>query len=154
VTPEAVQVRRATEADTDTIGGMYAALHGDQWEHGGEPPRAEREPDWRSEVVASLAAEHIITLVAEAGGEIVGTARLEFGERPYFRIADIRRVYVRPDWRRRGVAGALMRAAEDAARGGGAREARLSVVAENEPALALYRRLGYRHFAIRLAKRI
>jgi ribosomal protein S18 acetylase RimI-like enzyme len=79
---------------------------------------------------------------------------VELAERPYFRIADIRRVYVVPGWRRRGVATQLMRAAEQAARDAGAKEARLSVVAENAAALRLYEALGYGHFAIRLAKRI
>lgn len=148
-------VRAATTADAPAIAEQYAALHRDQWEGGdGEPPHADHEPDWLSEVHASLASEAARTFVAEAEGNIAGTARVEFAERPYFRIADIRRVYVAPPWRRQGVASELMRVAEETARQGGAKEVRLSVVAENTPALRLYEKLGYGHFAVRLAKRI
>lgn len=149
------RVRPATAADAAQVAEQYGQLHHDQWAGGGaEPPRADHEPDWLSEVHAALSSEDVRLFVAEADGTIVGTARVEFAERPYFRIADIRRVYVVPAWRRRGVATELMRVAEDAARRGGAREVRLSVVAENAPALRLYRKLGYGHFAVRLAKRI
>ena len=149
------RVRPATQADAPAIAEQYAALHRDQWEGGGgEPPHDDHEPDWLSEVVTALDAPHVRTFVAEAGGRVIGTARVELAERPYFRIADIRRVYVDPAWRRRGVASELMRVAEAAAREGGAKEARLSVVAENASALQLYRKLGYGHFAVRLAKRI
>lgn len=148
-------IRTATTADAAAIAEQYAALHRDQWESGGrEPPGADREPDWLSEVIAALEAPNVRTFVAEADGRVIGTARVELAERPYFRIADIRRVYVEPAWRRRGVASELMRVAETAARESGAKEARLSVVAENAAALRLYEALGYGHFAIRLAKRI
>lgn len=148
-------IRAATSADAAAVAEQYAALHRDQWESGGrEPPRADHEPDWLAEVLASLDAPNVRTFVAEAEDRVIGTARVELAERPYFRIADIRRVYVEPAWRRRGVASELMRVAEAAAREGGAKEARLSVVAENAAALRLYEALGYGHFAIRLAKRI
>jgi ribosomal protein S18 acetylase RimI-like enzyme len=151
----AVVVRPAADADAPAIAEQYAALHRDQWEgSGGEPPHDDREPDWLSEVLAALASPDVLTFVAEAEGRLVGTARVELAERPYFRIADIRRVYVIPGWRRRGIATRLMAVAEQAAIDGGAKEARLSVVAENAAALRLYEALGYGHFAIRLAKRI
>lgn len=150
-----IRVRPATPADAPAIALQYAALHRDQWESGGgEPPHDDHDPDWLSEVTAALASPDVRTFVAEAEGRLVGTARVELAERPYFRIADIRRVFVVPDWRRRGVATALMGVAEQAARDGGAKETRLSVVAENEAALRLYETLGYGHFAVRLAKRI
>ena len=149
------RVRPATAADAPAIAEQYAALHRDQWEGGGgEPPHDDHEPDWLSEVVAALDAPNIRTFVAEVEGLLIGTARVELAERPYYRIADIRRVYVDAAWRRRGVATRLMQVAEHAARDGGAKEARLSVVAENVGALRLYETLGYGHFAIRLAKRI
>jgi ribosomal protein S18 acetylase RimI-like enzyme len=150
-----IRVRPATEADAAQVAEQYGQLHQDQWTGGGiEPPHAAHEPDWLAEVQASLASDDVRTFVAEADGRIVGTARVEFAERPYFRIADIRRVYVVPAWRRRGVASELMRVAEETAHQGGAKEVRLSVVAENAPALRLYEKLGYGHFAVRLAKRI
>lgn len=147
-------IRRATPADAAAVAAQYAALHEDQWEGAGQAPRGGHEPDWLGEVLQALSSDTTTLFVAEAGGEVIGTARVELAERPYFRIADIRRVYVRPEWRRRGVATALMTAAEDAAGAGGAREVRLSVVAENSTALAFYARRGFDHFAIRLRKRI
>lgn len=149
-----VRIREATSADATAIAAQYADLHRDQWS-GAEPPRPpeSREPDWLAEINASLASTTTRVFVAEAGGAVIGTARLEFAERPYFRIAEIRRVYVRPEWRRRGVASELMRVCEEAAREGGAKEVRLSVVTENEQALGFYERRGYDHFAIRMRKR-
>lgn len=153
--PATFVVRPAANADAPAIAEQYAALHRDQWEgSGGEPPHDDREPDWLSEVLAAQASPDVRTFVAEADGRLIGTVRVELAERPYFRIADIRRVYVVPGWRRRGVATRLMAAAEQAAVDGGAKEARLSVVAENAAALRLYEALGYDRFAIRLAKRI
>jgi aminoglycoside 6'-N-acetyltransferase len=148
------QVRPATEADATEIADQYAGLHVDQWANGGGPPGSDHEADWLAEVRESLAASHIRVLVAEAEGGPVGTARVEFGERPYFRIADIRRVYVQPAWRRQGIATELMRVAEETARQGGAKEVRLTVIAENAAAIAFYRRLGYGDFAIRLRKHL
>lgn len=148
-----ISVRLATEADAAEIADQYAALHRDQWASG-EPPHGEREPDWLSEVRQALADPATRIFVAEADGAVIGTARIEFAERPYFRIVDVRRVFVRAEWRRRGVAGQLMRAAEEAAVAGGAREARLTVVTENEPAITFYRHRGYGDFAIRLRKRL
>lgn len=53
-------------------------------------------------------------------------------------------VGVIPEARHHGVARDLLRAAEDALRGGGAREARLDVLAENAAAIALYESAGWR----------
>lgn len=149
-----IRIRPATGADAAEIADQYAELHRDQWTGGGAPPRADHDPDWKAEVTSALAAPDTRLFVAEADGAVIGTARIEFAERPYFRIADIRRVFVRPEWRRRGIGAELMRAAEAAALQGGAAEVRLSVVIENEPALAFYRHLGYGNFAIRLSKRV
>lgn len=142
------------EADTAEIAEHYAGLHVDQWAGGGAPPSGDHEPDWLAEVHQALGSQDTRLFVAEADGRLIGTARVEFAERPYFRIAEIRRVYVRPEWRRRGVASELMRIAEQAAREGGAREVRLSVVTENAEAIGFYRRRGYGDFALRLRKRI
>jgi GNAT superfamily N-acetyltransferase len=148
-----ITIRLAREADASAIADQYAALHRDQWASG-EPPHGDHEPDWLSEVRAALADPATRLFVAEADGSVIGTARIEFAERPYFRIADVRRVFVRAEWRRQGVAGQLMRAVEEAAVAGGAREARLTVVTENDPAITFYRNRGYGDFAIRLRKRL
>jgi len=150
----AFSVRIATTRDAPAIAEQYAGLHADQWEGGGSPPRADHEPDWRAEVETALADPATRVFVAEAAGTLIGTARIEFAERPYYRIADVRRVYVVPEWRERGVATELMRVAEDAARAGGAREARLTAVTENRRAIGFYAKRGYGDFAVRMRKRL
>ncbi|HEC23328.1 MAG TPA: GNAT family N-acetyltransferase [Chloroflexi bacterium] len=58
----------------------------------------------------------------------------------------IANVAVHPDYRRRGIAQALMHAAMKLARRKGGRWAALQVEADNGAALALYRRLGFEEF--------
>jgi ribosomal-protein-alanine N-acetyltransferase len=58
-------------------------------------------------------------------------------------------VAVAPEARRRGVARAVLGKVEAGARAQGARVAMLEVRRSNEPAIALYRSLGYRQVAIR-----
>lgn len=52
-------------------------------------------------------------------------------------------MWTAPAARGRGVAGVLIRSVEDWARASGGAELRLAVAEGNEPALALYRRLGF-----------
>jgi len=56
---------------------------------------------------------------------------------------------VTPAARRRGVARALMAAALPAARDLGAMEAFLEVAVDNDPAITLYERLGFRRTGLR-----
>ena len=59
-------------------------------------------------------------------------------------LAEVRRVYVPPTWRRRGVATALMVALEDEARALGYGLLRLETGARQTAALTLYQGLGWR----------
>ena len=82
--------------------------------------------------------------VAESGGEVIGQAMVTF-EWSDWRNGPIwwfQSVYVRADWRRRGVFRRLYDAIFQAGREAGAVEFRLYAVATNEPALETYRRLG------------
>lgn len=58
--------------------------------------------------------------------------------------AEIKRMYVRPAWRRRGYAAALLAALEEAARRRGCRLVRLDAGAQQVAARNLYERAGYR----------
>ncbi len=71
---------------------------------------------------------------AVAGG---GVRRLDQG------VAEIKRMYVRPEARSRGVARALLRALEEAALSLGYRVARLDTGPKQVHGLALYRSSGY-----------
>ena len=72
--------------------------------------------------------------VAVAGG---GVRRLSEG------VAEIKRMYVRPDARSRGIARTLLEALEDAARTLGYQAVRLDTGPKQVHALALYRTAGY-----------
>ena len=60
--------------------------------------------------------------------------------RPIWFLEDL---YVEPESRRRGIATAFLRHAEQFARGTGAERVTLATAHDNMPAQALYRRLGY-----------
>ncbi len=68
------------------------------------------------------------------------------------RHAHIFLLYVMPDYRRQGIAGALMRHAEDWARARGDRQIALQVFATNQPALSLYHQLGYQTQSLWMVK--
>ena len=67
-------------------------------------------------------------------------------------FAWIHDIYVRPEHRRRGLATALMSAAESFARSRGAREVRLGVIDRNVDARAMYQGLGFRDYTRVLTK--
>ena len=96
-------------------------------------------------VQAALADENkALYFVAESSGEIVGQAMITF-EWSDWRNGQIwwfQSVYVRADWRRRGIFRRLYEAILAAGRDAGAVEFRLYAVAENEPALKTYRQVG------------
>jgi RimJ/RimL family protein N-acetyltransferase len=86
---------------------------------------------------------HAAVFVAEANGSIVG--RLSIARDPHpasEHVADLGLMVAR-DYRRLGAGTALMREAEQWARGAGVRKLELHVFPHNEPAIALYERLGY-----------
>ena len=91
-----------------------------------------------------------IALVAEkmdgelAGFVIVHVERVAAGRRGYVVTLDVAEV-----WRRRGLAGILMREAEARTVAVGARWMELHVFTENEAAIRFYERLGYERIAMR-----
>jgi RimJ/RimL family protein N-acetyltransferase len=89
--------------------------------------------------------------VAELNGGIVG--RLSIARDPHpasEHVADLGLMVARP-YRRRGVGRALMDAGEKWAQEAGVRKLELHVFPHNEPALALYERLGYAREGFRRA---
>ena len=59
-------------------------------------------------------------------------------------VAMVHGIEILPDWRRKGLAGWMMRRAAVWARENGARRLALAVTRANAPAIALYRGLGFR----------
>ena len=81
-----------------------------------------------------------VFLVAEVDGVPVGCGAWR---RHAPGVAEIKRVYVAPDFRRRGVAGAVVAALEASAGQAGCREVVLNSGNRQPEALALYRAAGY-----------
>jgi ribosomal protein S18 acetylase RimI-like enzyme len=77
-------------------------------------------------------------LVAWGCDEPAGHAHLALGDPP-----ELQDVEVRADYRRRGVASSLTAAVEAEARARGLERLRVTVSVDNQPAQALYRKLGY-----------
>jgi len=125
------------------------------------------EPSWPSgeSVVADYQA-HLETacavhdgciLMAECAGQAAGFACIAAstpGESPDdpAPCAWIYDIFVKPDYRRRGVASALMAEAERFARTHGAHTLRLGVQARNEHARVFYASCGFRDYAHVLTK--
>ncbi|HSH41345.1 MAG TPA: GNAT family N-acetyltransferase [Arenicellales bacterium] len=79
-------------------------------------------------------------LLAHAEGETAGCVALRpLGEQ----VGEMKRLYVRPAWRRWGLGRVLADAVINAARRAGYRELRLDTLPSMAPAQGLYKRLGF-----------
>jgi ribosomal protein S18 acetylase RimI-like enzyme len=96
-------------------------------------------PDTAAGLELLFAADPGSLLLAEAGGEPVGTliAAWDGWRGNMYRLA------VRADWRRRGVATALVRAGEERLRARGARRITALVVTRDEVAAGLWSSVGF-----------
>lgn len=133
----APEVREATAADASAVFALMAAL--------GRPPADPPSPAQRAAFDRHLADPACAILVAEAGGRVVGAMSLWFRDRlnhgtPEAWIPDL---VVDPTARRRGVASALLDAAEGRARARGCHLLRLESGHERAEAHALYRARGW-----------
>ena len=134
-----MNVRRATHDDFDTVKRFFDDGADEVWQR----PFA-RLPFARNDFEALLA------FIAEADDEAVGCA---FGTTKPNHTAHVNYVYVRPDRRRHGVARGLLRAVVDAVRAEGVEHVTLDVDTTNEAGRAVWRRLGFGEYALRLVSR-
>lgn len=82
-------------------------------------------------------------LVARAEGHLAAGVGVRTISDPDLHVGEVKRLWVRPDLRRRGVAARLMSALEDHARTRGYRRLYLETGVEQPEALAFYRRHGW-----------
>lgn len=136
-------VRRVEEGDARQLMQLrLAALLDapDAFESSYETSAVRPIETWQARVAAAATGDRETVVIAESDEEWVAMAGAFTSE------ADSRTLYgmwVDPAWRRTGVAHELLGAVIDWARNGKARELRLWVVEDNEPALALYERHGF-----------
>jgi ribosomal-protein-alanine N-acetyltransferase len=130
------RLRSMLESDVEQIVPIEAELFA------GDPPWSVEE--FRSEL-AGVPETRWYAVAEDESGELAGYA----GLRVVDGTADIQTVAVVPAHQRRGLGTTLLGALIDEARRRRATEMLLEVRADNEPALALYRRHGFERIARR-----
>jgi len=136
-----IAVREATDTDVDTVVEFVVAM-------AAETEDLELDPATVRAAVRAVLADRGkgAYFLAETGAEAVGQALIT-AEWSDWNCADywwLQSVYVRPEWRRRGVFAALYRDIEARARRAGAAALRLYVHRENTAARLAYQGLGMR----------
>lgn len=132
-------IRKGTVDDLDELAALFDAYR-QFYEQPGDLDGARRF------LLARLRAGDSTVLVAEQKRRLSGFAQLY----PSFSSASMQRVwilndlFVAPEHRRRGLARALMKAAEDFARESGSKGLRLATQKANAPAKALYEGRGWK----------
>ncbi|MFO7544252.1 MAG: peptidase C39 family protein [Trueperaceae bacterium] len=122
-----VTVRRAERRDLDALVGLEEGFPGDRMS--------------RASLSRMLGRETADVWVAEQAGTVVGDAIVLY--RRGFESARLYSMVVHPSRRGRGVARALLAAAEEGSRERGCIVMRLEVREDNAPAIALYQGAGY-----------
>jgi len=153
-----VRIRPLRPEDMDALAGFWRDMASDPLVSDRVyPPTEENVARWRSWVLEVHEEEggHVLVAEAEGVGPVGFVLFRSRVERPLWtprRTAIIYDLYVRPDWRRRGIGTALLEEAMKIVMQEGATHVRISVLADNEPALRLYKKLGFREYMITLDK--
>jgi ribosomal protein S18 acetylase RimI-like enzyme len=131
-----VTIRRATAADEAELQRLWSEFCAEVPEPHGFPAE-EWSEEWD---VLRPSLEDGAVYVAEDGGALVGVVHVKPPDRG---IAHVEWAHVRHDSRRRGVLKALLAGAVEETKGKGASLVTLEVLKSNEPAVAVWRRLGF-----------
>lgn len=128
--PSGLTLRPATADDLDALAALEVESFG--------------EAAWsREQLAAGLAAAGVLWLAGVTAGPQTPLRAYAAFQRAADE-AELLRVAVPPSARRRGIGTAVVAAGLDRLRAAGARACFLEVAEDNRPALALYRRLGFR----------
>jgi GNAT superfamily N-acetyltransferase len=142
-------IRALRPADARDVMDLLSVAFAEEFESAGTDPRAVRRQlragGWVQRAplrrLAWLAGIEYRFFVAEHRDRIVGCAGVMGRALPL-----LHSVAVHPEFRRRGIAEALVRAAEEGAAADGHDAVALDVLAHNIPARALYAKLGYEEY--------
>jgi RimJ/RimL family protein N-acetyltransferase len=132
-----VAVREAALGDVDALVAMLVAVAAEgRWIGTEAPVDVERR---RRRLVEEVEADDVVVLVAEADGKPVGQLGLRLAR---YGVGDLGMLVV-PEWRGRGVGGAMLAEGIERARKAGAHKLALQVWPHNQAAIALYERFGF-----------
>jgi ribosomal protein S18 acetylase RimI-like enzyme len=134
-----VNVRRATEADQAVLRELWEEFEREVPEPVGESENWDEE--WK-DTLDDIGTGGVFLAEDDAG--VVGVARIEA---PVRGVAHVQLVHVRERGRRQGVAKTLLRECAGHAREQGAEYVSLDVVTANEPAVTVWKRLGFQVYA-------
>lgn len=135
-----MQVRPATRADLPAIAAIQIASWRNAYrnllpdDYLGQPVADDLNGKW----LAMIVPETDVLLVAETEGGVQGFIYVQGDRRPAY----IDNLHVQPDAKRGGIGAALMRAAFTELRTRGHDAACLTVITDNAPAVAFYRKMG------------
>ena len=132
-----MSIRRAELSDERMLRALWAEFEREVPDPPGFPPE-EWEDQWRA-LRSSMDGGGAV-YVAEDDGSLVGVVHLEPPDRG---VSHVEWAHVVPAARRRGVAKSLLRAAIRDARERGSTMVTLEALKTNEPALTVWRRLGF-----------
>lgn len=141
--PPAVPIRAASPADAPALVALVERCYRGATSRRGWTTEADLLAGQRTdlhEVSAILADGRAWVLLAEFDGELIGCVRLSSMVDD---LAELSMFAIEPDWQRRGLGRALLRAAEQSARARGAHWLRLQVIAQRSELIAWYERRGF-----------
>jgi GNAT superfamily N-acetyltransferase len=101
-----------------------------------------------------------LMLVAEAEGRVIGHLFLALDEAPPYLAPEYRReawicdAFIEEAWRGQGAFRAMLALAEAHARAAGCRRLHIGVLAGNDDAERIYRKVGFRNYAIEMVREL
>jgi len=139
-----MKIREAKASDTDAICALFRSFSEEGLQDVGiefdpNPPL----PAHVAKFLELVENQGFLLLIAEDGPEIAGFILLTPHETPQGKAAGIV-ISVAKEWRRQGVATSLLAAGREWAEEQGCVAMLLSVLRDNDPAISLYRKNGFR----------